>query len=142
MSDPEIVHTADGDPEYLAGALDRAERGMPLRPIDVQELGYRIGRDAARQVARDVESYARARESWAGIHQSRPVPLPPALARLFARLRAGHRLTPADLGRLIQSGARRIGRRQARRLARTVRRLPASKARAAARQSRRPRGRR
>jgi hypothetical protein len=145
VRDPETIRTPDGDPEYLAGALERAERSMPLRPVDVQELGYRIGINAARQVARDVESYARDRQRWAGIHQSRPLPFPPALAKLFARLRDGHRLASldaGDLGRWIHRAGRRIGRRQARRLTRTARRLPASQARALTRRSRRPRGRR
>ena len=142
MRDPSIVHTADGDPEYLAGALDGAERGMPLRPVDVQELGYRIGLDQARKVARDVAAYARDRQRWSGIHQTRDLPFPPALARLFGRLRSGQPVGPDDVRRLVGRGMRRLGRRQARRIERTLRRLPTTKRRAAGRHTYPRRGRR
>jgi hypothetical protein len=130
--------TPDGDPAYLAGALDRAEKGHPLRAVDVQELGYLIGRRDARRVARDVEAYARARAAWAGPHQTKPLPLPAALARLFIRLRSREPFGPDDVRRF----AVRVGRRQARRIERTAGRITASRARALGRQTRTRRGRR
>jgi hypothetical protein len=129
--------TPDGDPAYLAGALDRAEKGQPLRPIDVQELGYLIGRRDARRVARDVEAYARARKTWAGLHQ-RALPFPDALARLFARLRSREPLGPDDARRFVA----KVGRRELRRLSRTVTRTTASRARAQGRHTYTRRGRR
>jgi hypothetical protein len=129
--------TPDGDPACLAGALDRAEKGHPLRPVDVQELGYLIGRRDARRVARDVEAYARARDTWSGLHQ-RTLPFPDALARLFVRLRSREPFGPDD----VRGFVRRTGRRELRRMARTVTRTTRSRARALGRQTRTRRGRR
>jgi hypothetical protein len=133
-----LTRTPDGDPEYLAGALDRAEKGHPLRPVDVQELGYLIGRRDAGRVARDVDAYARTRQTWAGLHERGPLPFPDALARLFLRLRSREPLGPDD----IRGFVRKAGRRELRRLARTVTRTTASRARAQGRQARTRRGRR
>jgi hypothetical protein len=130
--------TPDGDPAYLAGALDRAEKGQPLRPIDVQELSYLIGRAQARRVARDVEGYAAAKARWAGLHQTRALPFPESLARLFARLRSREPLGPDDARRF----ARALGRRQLRRLTRSASRITASRSRALGRHTRTRRGRR
>jgi len=131
MRDPETVRLPDGGVDYLAGALDRAARGMPLRPVDVQELGYRIGIGEARRVARDVEAYTRDRQRWSGIHQSGDLPLPASLARLFTRLRSGQPLGPGDVRGLVG----RLGRRGLRRLTRTASRTTASRARARDRHS-------
>ena len=136
-----VVRGPDGDPEHLAGALERAEKGLPLRRVDLQELSIVLGRDQARQVARDAESWARARGRWAGPHQRGPLPFPPALARLFLRLRAGDGLAPEVRG-LAGRAARRLGRRTVRRLARTVTRSTASRSRAEQRRARGRAGRR
>jgi hypothetical protein len=121
----------------------------------VQELGYRLGMTRARQVARDVVAHARKRrqvtdgDRWAGIHQSR-APLPPALARLFTRLRAEAAAavaaraaggSPVEIagriaGQALRRAVRRVGRRQVRRITRTMRRLPAAQARTVARHTR------
>jgi hypothetical protein len=132
-----VTRTPDGDPEYLAGALDRAEKGQTLRPVDVQELGYLIGRAEARRVARDVEAYARARKTWAGLHQRRSLPFPDSLARLFVRLRSREPLGPDEARRLIRA----VGRRQLRRLARTITRSTAARTRTRQRHARTCRGR-
>ena len=135
-----VVRGPDGDPEYLAGALERAEKGLPLRRVDLQELSIVLGRDQARRVARDAETWARSRDRWAGPHQRRPLPFPPALARLFARLRAGSDVsggvTAQDVRRLAGRAARRVSRRTLRHVTRTLTRSTASRARARQRQTR------
>ena len=137
-----VVRGPDGDPEHLAGALERAEKGLPLRRVDLQELSIVLGRDQARRVARDAESWARARDRWAGPHQRRPLPFPPALARLFLRLRAGGAITGQEVRGLAGRTARRMGRRTLRRLARTLTRSTASRSRAVQRRARGRAGRR
>jgi len=137
-----VARGPDGDPEYLAGALERAEKGLPLRRVDLQELSIVLGRDQARRVAWDAETWARQRDRWAGPHQRRPLPFPPALARLFARLRAGGGIGAEDLRGVAGRTARRLGRRTVRRLARTVTRSTGSRSRAHQRRTRGRRGRR
>jgi len=135
-----VVRGPDGDPEYLAGALERAERGLPLRRVDLDELSAVLGREQARRVARDVDAWSRARDRWAGPHQRAPLPFPPALARLIAHLRAGRGVSVDDVRGLAGRAARRMGRRTLRRTARTLGRTTASRARTQARRTRGTRG--
>jgi hypothetical protein len=145
MADSYVGRTPDGDPAYLAGALERAERGMPLRPVDLAELSSRIGPIEGRRLATEVEAYSAARRAreqarWSGIHQSKSLPFPPALARMLLRLRAtppSQLLTGEELGRVARRFGRRLGKAALRRAARTVSRSTASRARAQERHSHR-----
>jgi hypothetical protein len=143
VADSYVGRTPDGDPAYLAGALERAERGMPLRAVDLAELSYRVGPEHARSLATELDAYsaarrARERDRWSGIHQTRPLPFPPALARMLLRLRAAppsQLLSGPELRRVAQRFGRRIGKAALRRAARTASRSTASRSRAAERRS-------
>jgi hypothetical protein len=144
VADSYVGRTPDGDPAYLAGALERAERGLPLRAVDLAELSYRLGPERARSLAAEVDAYSQARQArerarWSGIHQTRPLPFPPVLARLLLRLRAGGPVTGEELRRAAKGFGRRIGKAGLRRAARTVSRSTASQRRAGERRSRRGR---
>jgi hypothetical protein len=116
-----------GEPAYLEGALGRLETGQPLRAVDLQELSYAVGREAAVRLARTVEE-DRARTArgprsstwwgrWFGpIHTSPELSMP--VVRLIAALRSG-----AHLGRLeARTAVRTVGRATARAVTRRLRR--------------------
>jgi hypothetical protein len=134
VSGSSFGHTPDGDPTALDGALDRLAKGQPLRPIDLQELGYGLGRREALRLAAEVEARravraAQQRRGWWGrlvggpVHAGR-VPLPDALARLIRRIRSGQPVTSDE----VRGLARRVGRAQVRRIARTLSRSTARRA--------------
>jgi hypothetical protein len=138
-----------GDPAYLDGALGRIETGQPLRAVDVQELSYAIGREAALKLARTVEedrakAGRRSRPSglwgwlFGPIHTTPELPVP--LARLIARLRSGQPLSTADaraVARLVgRAGARAVSRRAVRGTRAAIRGLTRAQSRNATRRTR------
>jgi hypothetical protein len=150
-----------GDPAYLDGALGRLETGQPLRAVDLQELSYAIGREAALKLARTAEE-DRARRAkaprrpsgWWGRLFGGPIhtepELPTEVIRLIATLRAGRRLVQVDADTATRAVGRSLGRAATRAATRRLRRgtriasraVSRAQARNATRRQTYPRGRR
>jgi hypothetical protein len=114
------VTDAFGDPAHLDGALGRLETGQPLRAVDLQELSYAIGREAALKLARTAEE-DRARNArrppkasgfwgWMFGPIQDSAEISPAVLDVIDRIRSGQLLRPSDATRIPRKIGRGVGR--------------------------------